>query len=174
MKKILKNNFHVNNININKPSNRHEIIYSGIGLTFLFIIMIIFRFLISKEEKSDFIQFPFILMWTLLLLAIIGLFIHGLCINDFILNEKGIQLPHSKLRSIFYHPKVREYNEIIHIKLIKNPKSEFTDDFCFEIQFKDGYIGLLSYWDLLNANLSKSQINDIFNFFIKFLKDYNK
>jgi len=153
-----------------KKAHRQDLLASAIGVSFLLILGIFFGWMNSSDEHGKFIEPNRVLIWALSIIAIIILLISGLTTQDFILKNNGIQLPRSKISSFFYRPKLRKYSDILNIKIIGNQKKRSPRFFSAEIQFKDGYVGIVSYWELRNLGISTIQTMK----FYQFLIDLNK
>jgi hypothetical protein len=109
------------------------------------------------------IPMSIVIIWILLIFVIIILWVKGLTECDLIINSEGIQLPRSKLRTIDFRPKIRKYNAISHVEIIRHT-NELGREFQITLSFKDGYSGMVNLWELRNAGLTKDEIKEFKDF----------
>ena len=153
-----------------RKSHRQDLLATALVSVFFLSGGIFLSWVNSSEGHGKFIEPPIFLGWIIIFFIIILLLIVGFTSQDFIFKGHEIQLPRSKMTCLFYRPKLRKYSEINAIKIIHHQNDISPDSFSAEIQFNDGYVGIVNYWDLRNLGLSLSQTKR----FRQFLVDLDK
>jgi hypothetical protein len=145
-----------------KKSHRIDFLWAATFIT-LMLIADIYLNISGFFSSPRGIPMSIVIIWILLIFVIIILWVKGLTECDLIINSEGIQLPRSKLRTIDFRPKIRKYNAISHVEIIRHT-NELGREFQITLSFKDGYSGMVNLWELRNAGLTKDEIKEFKDF----------